>query len=103
MVGPSSSSASGSAIRSSSSTWRGRDCSWRNRCLIALVAIVRSQFDGFRGGLLAQRAIRVQEGRLRDVLGVRVISEDRERIAIDLAAVAAVEVVEGAPRGGRIR
>ncbi len=47
-LGPSS-SASRPAILSSSSTVRGRACSCRKRCLIVLLAIVSSQFDGFRG------------------------------------------------------
>ena len=41
-----------------------------------------------RANALLERAVGVQERRLRDVLGVRVVSEDRERVAVDLAAVA---------------
>ena len=43
---------------------------------------------------LLERAVRVQERRLRDVLGVRVVPEDGERVAVDLGDVGAIEVVD---------
>ncbi len=45
-----------------------------------------------------ERAQRVHEGRLRDVLRVGVVAENRVRVAIDLADVVPVEVVERRPR-----
>ena len=57
--------------------------------------MVSSQFDGFRGlHALLERAVRVEERRLRDVFCVRVVAEHRERVAIDLGDVRAVEVVD---------
>ena len=47
-----------------------------------------------RADALLERAVRVQEGRLRDVFGVGVVAEDRVRVAVDLRAVAPVEVVD---------
>src|SRR4029450_4237615 len=43
---------------------------------------------------LLERAIGVQERRLGDVLRVGVIAQDRVRVAIDLAAVTAVQVID---------
>src|SRR5207237_5003660 len=40
------------------------------------------------------RAVGVEEGRLRDVLGVGRVAEDGERVAVDVARVAAVEPLE---------
>ena len=51
-----------------------------------------------RADALLERAVRVQERRLRDVLGIGVVSEHRVRVAVDLAAVRAVEVVDLARR-----
>src|SRR5262245_66519621 len=48
--------------------------------------------------LLDVRAVRVQEGRLRDVLGVRRIPHDRERVAVDIADVPLVHAIEGPVR-----
>ena len=47
-----------------------------------------------RAHALLERAIGVQERRLRDVLGVGVVAEHRVRVAVDLRAVAPVEVVD---------
>ena len=47
-----------------------------------------------RPNSLLQRAVRVQEGRLRDVLGVGMVAEHRVRVAVDLGDVCAVEVVD---------
>ena len=43
-----------------------------------------------------ERAISVQERRLRDVLGVRRIAEHRQRVAEDIARVTPVQALEGA-------
>ncbi len=47
-----------------------------------------------RAHALLERAIGVQEGRLRDVLGVGVVAEHRVRVSVDLRAVAPIEVVD---------
>ena len=58
-----------------------------------------SQRDGFLGGLAPlERAQRVHERRLRDVLGVGVIAQDRVRVAVHVADVLAVKLVENGVR-----
>jgi len=47
---------------------------------------------------LLHRAERVEEGRLRDVLGVGLVAQDDERVAVDVAGVLAVEPLERAVR-----
>ena len=39
---------------------------------------------------LLERAVRVQERGLGDVLGVRMVAEDGKRVAVDVASVTAV-------------
>ena len=46
-----------------------------------------------------ERAVGVEEGRLGDVLGVGLVVEDRERVAVDGVDVPSVELLEGALGG----
>ena len=52
---------------------------------------------------LLQCAVRVHEGRLRHVLGVRRVAEDRERVAVDVRGVTPVEPLEEAVRTRPLR
>src|SRR3954471_9904948 len=47
---------------------------------------------------LLHRPVGVQEGRLRDVLGVRLVAQDDQRVPVDVAGMPAVEPLEGAVR-----
>ena len=53
--------------------------------------------------LLDIRAVGVQEGRLRDVLGVRRIPHHGQGVAIDIADVSSVHPLEGAVRARSLR
>ena len=58
---------------------------------------------GARALALLHRAVGVEEGRLRDVLGVGLVAQDDERVAIDVAGVLAIEPLEGAVRAEALR
>ena len=53
---------------------------------------------GARAFALLHRAVRVEEGRLRDVLGVGLVAQHDERVAVDVSRVLAVEPLEVAVR-----
>ena len=63
--------------------------------LLDRVARDREQPVGGLAGphALLERSVRVQEGRLRDVLGVGVVSEHGERVPVHLRHVRSIEVV----------
>ena len=53
--------------------------------------------------LLDEGAVRVQEGRLRDVLGIGGVAHDRERVAVHVADVPPVQPLEGPIRARPLR